>query len=688
MSDGSLHMNPAVQPEEVKVILLSPQSQDAKFHRPRIHVYPESPDELLGKFDLWGQRQIGRLKSLGARNRARRLRKIIFATKRHETELAKLNDVELQAFALDMRRSLSGRTDLDRLKLADAGRAFALVRETSSRILGMRHHDVQLVGAWAMIRGMAAEMRTGEGKTLTATLAAATVGLMGLPVHVITVNDYLAARDAEDMMPLYAQLGLRVGTVAAGQQPAERRQIYDADIIYSSNKELAFDYLRDRMELRKRPGNLGHKIDSIASRRISQHTLRGLHFAIVDECDSVLIDEARTPLIISGEVKEERGMDETLFRKAMHAADRLREKEHYKIVQDEHRIELHDAGLDFLEDLAGDDDTAFGVAAIREHITVQALTARFLFHRDVDYILRDDKIQIVDEYTGRTMEDRTWSEGLHQLIELKEGVEITPLRTTLGRLTYQRFFRRYRYLGAMTGTATDAAAELWSVYRLAVAKIPTHKPDMRLRAKDKVYLRETRKWQAIAKRAALLHEKGVPVLLGTRSVSGSEKASAALEALGLPHQILSARQDANEAEIVANAGHKGQITVATNMAGRGTDIKLGPGVAALGGLHVLLSERHDSRRIDRQLEGRCGRQGDPGQTEAFLSLQDELISGRGAAFERRLASVVAVFSARAAGIFIRMRQRHVERLHARMRRDLLDADRNLADLLGFSGELE
>ncbi len=656
--------------------------------RPSVLVYPEREEMRESGFDLWGQRQIGRIKLMGAGLRARGLRGILAAAARHEAEFRAASDAELRDAAWQLRAELGGCTDLARLTARKAGRPFALVREASARTLGMRHHDVQMLGAWAMLRGMIAEMRTGEGKTLCATLAAATAGLMGVPVHVITVNDYLAERDAAEMAPIYRFLGLSVATVLAGQQPPERREIYRSDIVYGSNKELAFDYLRDRMELRHRPGNLTHKVDRIAGVDGQGRTMRGLHLALIDEGDSVLIDEARTPLIISGEVKSQRGTDDSLFLRAMEAARSLREGVDYRVVPDEHRIDLSDAGIERLEEIAGEDEGAFGVAVIREHAVVQALTARFLFHRDIDYILRDGKVQIVDEYTGRVMADRTWSEGLHQMIELKEGLEPTPLRKTLGRITYQRYFRRYRYLGAMTGTARDAAVELWWVYRLAVARIPTHLPDIRSRARDRVFRREAAKWAAIGARVKELNARGAPVLLGTRSVAASEAASAALSELGIAHQVLSARQDADEAAIVARAGQPGAVTVATNMAGRGTDIKLGTGVAALGGLNVILSERHDSRRIDRQLEGRCGRQGDPGHVEAFLSLEDELMQGRGAALHRRLAAVASILGPRAAGYFIRLRQRRIERLHGRMRRDLLKADSNLGDLLSFSGELE
>ena len=667
-------------------------SPNRRISRPLVHVYAEREDVVDTSFDRWGQRQFGRIKALRSRWRSHGLYRIVRKVHQYDAEMTAATDDDLRAVAWQLRASLSGQTELNRLTPGQAAKAFALVREVAGRCLNMRHYDVQMVGAWAMIRGKVAEMRTGEGKTLCATLAAATAGLMDVPVHIITVNDYLAERDAKEMAPIYHFLGLSVGTVLAGQSPEERRKIYQSDIVFGSNKELAFDYLRDRMEMRQQPGNLCHKVDRISgSSKVGTLTMRGLHFAIVDEGDSVLIDEARTPLIISGEVADSGGLDEKLFRRAMAAADQLREGIEYRIVTDENRVELLDAGFERLEDMAEDDEdeeSTFAVAVIREHVVAQALTARFLFHEGIDYVLREGKVEIVDEYTGRIMEDRSWSDGLQQLIELKEELELSAQRKTLSRITYQRYFRRYRHIGAMTGTAQDAAVELWAVYRLMVERIPTNRPDIRRHARDRVFRTEEEKWNAIGKRVELIHKIGAPVLLGTRSVSASEAASARLNQLGISHQVLSATQDANEAEIISRAGERGQVTVATNMAGRGTDIKLGEGTRELGGLHVILSERHDSRRIDRQLEGRCGRQGDPGCVEAYLSLQDELMRGKGAALHRRVAHILSVLGPRTSGRIIRMRQRRIEKLHARMRHDLLEADRQLGDLLAFSGKME
>ncbi|QIK42226.1 DEAD/DEAH box helicase [Pontivivens nitratireducens] len=649
--------------------------------------YPERADVQEGPVERWLIGVQASVMARGARLRAWRLRGILRAVRRHEARFAAMDEGELQAAGRDI--SLKLREVPNRLPLRVTGEAFALIREVSARVLGKRHYDVQVLGAWAMLRGQIAEMRTGEGKTLCATLAVTTAALAGRPVHVMSVNDYLTARDAEEMSPLYAFFGLSVGVVQEGQDADLRRALYRSDIVYGTNKEIAFDYLRDRAVLRRSPGNLRRKIDRLMRPGTEPLRLRGLHVAIIDEADSVLIDEARTPLIISGGETEEGGFDEALFREAMQVATDLIEGEHYRIPRGLRRIEMRPAGLDHLDEIAEGREDAFGIPVIREHAVVQALNALHIYHAGEAYLVMDGKVQIVDENTGRVMADRSWSDGLHQMVELKEGLEITKARETLSRITYQRLFRRYAHVGGMTGTARDAAWELWSVYRLAVAKIPTNKPDIRRFAGDRLFTTESRKWQAIAARAREFHEAGMPVLIGTRSVTASQQASARLAEAELPHQVLSAAQDADEAAVIAEAGQAGRITVATNMAGRGTDIKLGAGVAEAGGLAVILSERHDSRRVDRQLEGRCGRQGEPGRVEAFLSLEDELMRGKGAANLRRAGQVMSrLLGASSAGWVLRLRQKNVEALHAEARRDLLEQDRQLSRTLAVSGELE
>jgi preprotein translocase subunit SecA len=657
---------------------------------PKTLTYFERADDQNTDFDVTVQRLLARVIAKGAYRRARQLRGILRFVKKPAAVYAVMSDAQLQQAARDLRVVLkSTRRDYN-IPVRHAASSFALIREAAGRVLGMRHYDVQILGAWSMLKGQVAEMRTGEGKTLCATLAVATIAMSGLQVHVMTVNDYLAERDLADMAPLYAFLGLSSAVVLEDQTDDDRRPLYTANIVYGTNKTFAFDYLRDRQQLRHRPGNLRRKLETLTQDQSMQHLrLKGLPFAIIDEADSVLIDEARTPLIISGEIAPEAGYDLDLFYHAMKVAKTFTEGREFTKPKDQQRIDLEDRGLDRLDDISEKIGGTFDIPVIRDFAVVQALSALHLFSRDEAYIVTDDGIQIVDENTGRTMPDRTWSDGLHQMIEIKEGLDPSAPRETMARITYQRFFRRYGKLAGMTGTAQDAAWELWSVYRLPVAIIPTNRKDVRTFLADKVFRTQAAKWDAIALRTVDLSKTGVPVLIGTRSVSASEKASAVLTKLGIAHAVLSAAQDKDEADIVAKAGEKGAVTIATNMAGRGTDIKLADGIAALGGLHVILSERHDSRRVDRQLEGRCGRQGEPGQCEAFLSLEDELMRGDAAKSLRWRANIVSrIYGPRAAAKFLRTRQKQVERQHAQIRRSLHDSDRDLNKLLAISGVLE
>ena len=564
-----------------------------------------------------------------------------------------------------------------------AGAAFALTRAAAEKTIGMRHYDVQLVGGWAILQGMLAEMETGEGKTLTCTLPAATAALAGRAVHVITVNDYLASRDAETMRPVYQALGLTVGCVKQGMQPDARRAAYACDVVYCSNKEITFDYLRDRMALGGRPRPIAQRIGALAGDdRAGKVLLRGLQFAIVDEADSVLIDEARTPLILSAPV--EAAKEEEVYRHALRIARLMTDADY--LIEDQ-QVMLTDAGSERVRALAAPLGGVWSGPRRSERFVCQALTALELFERDKHYLVRDGKVQIIDENTGRLMPDRSWEQGLHQLIELKEEVELTGRRETLARISYQRFFRRYLHLGGMTGTASEVAYELWAVYRLRVAKIPTHRPVRRVYLPDRVYGRAEDKWNAVIESIRARHAAGQPVLVGTRSVAASEHLSKLLEESGLPFRLLNARQDADEAEIVAQAGEPGRITVATNMAGRGTDIKLAPGVVEKGGLHVICTERHDSGRIDRQLFGRCGRQGDPGCCEAILAAEDDLATMH--------ASVAAgwfihmkLLPQRAGRLLYWLAQRRAEAAHSRARRSLLTMDESLSDQLAFSGRGE
>jgi preprotein translocase subunit SecA len=615
--------------------------------------------------------------------RSRRLWRIVREAGRFEAHYRACDEIQISAAVRQLRVELR-RHGLDDVRLV--GQVFALVREMADRCLGTRHFDVQMVGGYALLNGMVAEMATGEGKTLTATLAASTAALAGIPVHVVTVNDYLAGRDSEWMRPLYEALGLRLGVVIHGQSPEDRRHAYGADITYATNKEIAFDYLRDRIASGGRPSELNLRVQRLAgdTTAAGRLLLRGLHFAIVDEADSVLVDEARTPLIISGMAEPDERI--AMGGRALALSEALEERRHFSLHLNETRVALTEEGRIRAAELAEGEGGLWLNEVLREELIRQALAARWLFKRGEAYLVRDGKVEIVDEFTGRIMADRSWSEGLHQLIERKEGLEPTRPRVPLARITYQRFFRRYRRLAGMTGTAAEVAGELWSVFRLPVVAIATNRPVRRTVLRDRVFRDADAKWRAITARCVELHHQGRPVLLGTRSVAASEAAAHHLSLLGLPHRVLSAAQDRHEAEIIAEAGLGGRITVATNMAGRGTDIRLGPGVADIGGLHVIMSERHESGRIDRQLAGRCARQGEPGSFEAILALDDPLLASVSA---RRLAIHFADGAgARLARLLFRRAQVRAERSHARLRLRLLKQDEQLGSLLAFSGERE
>jgi preprotein translocase subunit SecA len=635
-------------------------------------VYPERVDARPG----WLDRAAARVSGAAARARARwrRWERIVEDVSALEHADRALSDAELRAAASALRPGLrrSGfRRDL-------VAQAFALAREAAARTIGLRHFDVQLIGGWVLLGGMVAEMETGEGKTLVATLPATTAALAGLPVHIVTVNDYLASRDAEWMRAAYEALGLTVGVIVHGLSPAERRAAYACDVTYCTNKEVAFDYLRDRIVLGHRPRRVELLLDRLANdvSRAGRLVHRGLHYAIVDEADSVLVDEARTPLIISGTSSDH--LERQVYEQALGLAAQLVVGRDFVLEQRERGVRFTRAGEARLETFGRSLDGLWCGRQRREDLVRQALTAVHLVVRDKHYLVRDGKVLIVDEYTGRVMEGRSWEHGLHQVIEAKEGVPTTGRNDPLARITYQRFFRRYLRLAGMTGTARELAGELWSVYGLTVVRVPTNRPVIRRSLGTRAFPAAPAKWDAVVRRVREVHAEGRPVLVGTRSVAASEHLSALLARAGLAHQVLNARQDAGEAEVVAHAGERSRITVATNMAGRGTDIRLGPGVAELGGLHVIATELHEARRIDRQLFGRCGRQGDRGTYEAILSLEDELLVVHGSGLGRRLGGVRAV----------RRAQRAAERLHARTRRDLLKLEEQMDSALAFSGGLE
>lgn len=517
-----------------------------------------------------------------------------------EPSISALTDAALRDKTEEFKSRLTEGETLDDL----LPEAYAVVREAAKRVLGMRHFYVQLVGGIVLHRGDIAEMKTGEGKTLVATLPAYLNALTGKGVHVVTVNDYLARRDREWMGQVFEFLGMTVGLNENGMTPEEKRAAYQADITFGTNNEFGFDYLRDNMVLYP-----------------EQIVQRELHFAIVDEVDSILIDEARTPLIISGQANKATD----LYYKADQLVRRLKPGDDYTIDEKTRTVTLTESGVDKAESFLGIDNLYDARNITVNHHVQQALKAHVLMKRDRDYVVNEDGVVIVDEFTGRLMHGRRYSDGLHQAIEAKEGLQVQRESMTLATITLQNYFRLYQKLAGMTGTAKTEEEEFRKIYGMSVVQIPTHKPMIRKDLSDVLYRTEDAKFRAVVEEIVRRHAKGQPVLVGTVSIDKSEKLSRMLKKRGIPHQVLNAKNHAKEAEIIAQAGQRGAVTIATNMAGRGTDIVLGEGVAELGGLHVIGTERHESRRIDNQLRGRSGRQGDPGSSQFFLSLEDDLL---------------------------------------------------------------
>jgi preprotein translocase subunit SecA len=588
-------------------------------------------------------------KIFGSRNERvlKKLRKVVEQISAIEADIEKLDDAGLQAKTEQFRQQLKDGKSLDDI----LPEAFAVVREASKRILGMRHFDVQMIGGMVLNDGRIAEMKTGEGKTLVATLAVYLNALPGEGVHVITVNDYLARRDADWMSKLYGFLGLTTGVIVGGLGNEERRAAYACDITYGTNNEFGFDYLRDNMAF-----------------RIEEKVQRGLNFAVIDEVDSILIDEARTPLIISGPAEDSSALYQQIntlipkLEKQEGDEEEVTKPGDYTVDEKNKQVHFTEAGHEKIEQLlteAGmlDENASLYDAAnigLMHHVTA-ALRAHVLFQRDVDYMVQDNQIVIVDEFTGRSMPGRRWSEGLHQAVEAKEGVKIQNENQTLASITFQNYFRLYNKLSGMTGTADTEAFELNSIYGLEVVVIPTHKEMQRKDEADRIYLTGQEKFQAILEDIQECQKNGQPVLVGTASIESSELLAGLLKKAGIKHEVLNAKFHEKEAQIIANAGRPGAVTIATNMAGRGTDIVLGgslqaeldelpentdedtkekirndwmnrhEAVLAAGGLHIIGTERHESRRIDNQLRGRSGRQGDPGSTRFYLSLEDSLM---------------------------------------------------------------
>jgi len=566
---------------------------------------------------------------------------------------------------------------------------FACIGEGSRRTLGLWPHPVQFTGARVLLNGRLAEMQTGEGKTLVAGLAATAMAGSGAVVHVISTNDYLARRDCEEMQPLFAFFGLRGACIQSEMEPDERRGSYRHAICYVSGKELVFDYLKDQLAghgtLPARVTQVRQLLAADASASASEPLIPALHFAIVDEADSVLIDEARTPMIIS---RESQGIYEPVLLKwAITAAGTLEQGRHFQMTG-ARDIELLPGALDACPPLPDEVRAVWRSPHWRALVLRQALTAWHLFIKDQHYILAEGKVQIVDESTGRVMADRSWEQGLHQLIEVKEGLEITQGRETLARMTFQRFFRRYFLLAGLTGTAAEASRELWSVYGLQVRRVPPNRDNQRKRLSDRCLATTEEKWQAVARDAKAAAARGQPVLIGTRSVEASEQIGAELARRRIAHVVLNARQDSDEAQIVSKAGRSGCITVATNMAGRGTDIKLSTRARAAGGLHVILTEFHESPRVDRQLFGRSARQGDVGSVRALVCAQDSLFKSLPGWWRWAMAGRTVALKPHVLRSAVCWAQWRAERRAYQARMQTLRQDRELSKLIGFAGNVK
>jgi preprotein translocase subunit SecA len=641
------------------------------------------PKNVTGRL---GTMPVNRFRALFGSPWQRRLSRaalIVPSVRRRERELDKLSDVELRQFAARLRGRARGGTSLEKL----LPEAFGLVCVAAKRTLGLRPFDVQLAAGAVMHYQGLAELATGEGKTLTASLPAVLNALPGKGVHVTTVNDYLAKRDAEWIGPIYQALGLSIGVLQMQMPEPQRKEAYHADITYGMASEFGFDFLRDRMKIR---GGMGgappfwNAWGDGPAAPMDPRIQRDLNFAFVDESDSVFIDEARTPLIIAMPTRPATPEECVVYLWADALARKFRWNEHFTFDAKKDKIELTEAGkaeVRWSNPPSGEHSHAFD--KLFEHIE-RACHSHYRYIRDQHYMIHDNKIVIVDEYTGRPMPDRHWRDGLHQAVEAKEQVPITLASDHAAKITFQSYFRLYKKLAGMTGTAAQNWVEIRRVYRLWVVCIPTNRPVIREHLPDRVFPTEDAKFDAIVTEVAQLQAAGRPVLIGTRSVEKSEKLSEKLTAAGVEHQVLNARQNEQEAEIVSQAGMPGRVTIATNMAGRGTDIKLGPGGAAAGGLHVLGTERHDARRVDRQLIGRAGRQGDPGSGQFFVSLEDELLEALGAKRQRALQELGRRGGDedwdRFAPLF-ELGQRKMERKHYRQRLDLMFSEKQRQETL-------
>ncbi|HEY2838427.1 MAG TPA: preprotein translocase subunit SecA [Pirellulales bacterium] len=590
-----------------------------------------------------------------------------------ETEFQQLSNQDLRKRSLSLKYRARSNEPLPRL----LPEAFALVREAGRRTLNMRHFDVQLLGGIAMCNRSIAEMQTGEGKTLTATLPMYLEALAGRGAHLATVNDYLARRDAEWMRPIYEVLGMSVGVIESQMSTPARREAYACDVTYGTAKEFGFDFLRDRLLQRRIAEGMSDQLGGMLGQSDSageKPTQRAAHFVLVDEADSILIDEARTPLIISALPTEEEKIAAECHAWSSEAVSQFVEDEHYEFDHDTQSVELLAAGRQLVRSISKPEALdSIGLFTMYEYIE-RAIRVDRIYTRDRHYVVRDGEIVIVDEFTGRLAEGRKWRAGIHQAVEAKEKVEVTIATGQAARITVQDFFLRYPRVAGMTGTGSSSAGELRRIYKLRVQPIPTNRPAIRQQLPERIFGSADDKWEAIVEEVAAIHATGRPVLIGTRSIDKSEHLSKLLAKAGVGAKVLNANKVAEEAEIVSAAGQLNKVTVSTNMAGRGTDIKLGEGIAERGGLHVICTEMHDSARIDRQLIGRCGRQGDPGTWRQYLALDDDiLLSGLGPKKAKRLKNRG---DRQATGLdhlgrLFRKSQARIERKHFRDRRVLM-----------------
>lgn len=654
---------------------------------PRVEEYPQKHSDALTSFDAGTLSVISFLRPMFSFRRPWGNNSQIVKSVQSSIQNLPKDITSCRALVPPLRRRLGVSA---RPKDQDVSTLLALLTRFSEFTIGQSPYEVQLAAVGSLLRGEVAEMRTGEGKSLTAALTAAALALCGKKVHVLTVNDYLSERDAKRYEPLFVELGLTSGFISETATIAERQKIHDCDIVFSAAKNVVFDYLRDQTGAGSEAlGGLAFKIDRSFSnyQDSAGPILQGLDAVIVDEADSVFIDQAATPFILSGDKASFGGLTTDVLAEALALSAKLDTNLHFRIFERLKRATLTDEGKFMLGHIEKS-NSMLEVAPIREHLVCQALVARHLLKNGEDYLVFDDKICIVDESTGRIMPDRQWSDGLHQLVELKEGLDASEMRTTIGRITFQRFFPRYRHVCGMSGTAVPASRELWESYGLTVRRILPRRPDRRTWSDIRIFRTADEKWSAVAHYVSACHHGGIPVLIGTRTVEASKSCGEALEELGIPHRILNAEHVAEEAAIIAQAGMPGNVTVATNMAGRGTDIELSPEARDMGGLHVVLTELHDNRRIDLQLAGRCGRQGDPGVVARFLSLEDGLLVSLSTFSTISLRWLHRLGCIRAVYLLYRLVQFRQTRRAETARRRLQKYERQREQSLALTGRLE